>query len=140
MFKNWLTTTNPYDAVAREFFDAPFFTDGTFGSFGTDITDEGDHYELTADLPGFRKEDINVKVTDNTVTLSAERRNEYEDKDKNDKVLRQERSYGMYKRTFTLGDDVDKANIRAKYDNGVLTLTLPKQEKVEEPDNIVTVE
>lgn len=139
MFKNWLALTNPYTAM-DEFFDAPFFTDDHSGSFGTDITDEGDAYQLTADLPGFDKKDIKVQVQNNTVSVSAERHSEAEDKDKKDKFLRQERSYGSYRRTFTVGSDVDKANIKAKYEDGVLTVTLPKIAEPEEKDSYVTVE
>lgn len=138
--RNFLTTYDPFTAMDKAFFDAPFFADGNFRSFGTDITDEGDHYALSADLPGFDKDAIKVNVKDNTITVSAERHSEVEETDKQGKFLRQERSYGSYKRTFSFGDDIDKSGIRAKYENGVLTLTLPKQEPPVEADIDISVE
>ena len=94
--------------------------------FRTDITDEGDFYKLEADLPGFNKEDIHLDINGDMLTLSAERHSESEDKDKHGKYLRCERSYGSYSRSFDLSD-VKAEEIKAKYNNGVLTLTLPKK-------------
>lgn len=132
MFRNnWLTVMDPFDAMDtfdRAFFSNPFFTEkssGDFG-FGTDLTDEGDAYKLTADLPGFNKEDIHLDLNNDVLTISAERHSEAEDKDKKGKYIRRERSYGCYKRSISLGD-VDQSNISAKYENGVLTLTMPKK-------------
>lgn len=140
MLRNWLTVMDPFEEMQKNFFDVPFFADSNSVGFGTDITDEGDSFKLTADLPGFKKEDVNVKVNGNTVTISAERHNDIEDKDKKDKFLHQERSYGLYKRSFNVGDNVDKANITAKYDNGILTVTLPKINEPEDNATDVTVE
>lgn len=126
---SWLALVDPFEAMDHfddDFFGAPYF-DNSFGSFGTDISDEGSSYKLTADLPGFEKGDIHIDVKNDMLTVSAERHSEVEDKDKKGKFVRQERSYGSYKRSFSLGD-VDADKIAAKYDNGVLTLTLPKKE------------
>lgn len=143
---NWLTTyNNPFDALdnfEKAFFNDPFFSgnDNRPLAFGTDITDEGDAYQLTADLPGFNKDDIHVNVDKDVVTVTAERHSEAEDKDKKDKFIRKERSYGSYKRSFSIGKDIDKTAIKAAYDNGVLTLTLPKKEAPEQKNFDIVVE
>ena len=102
-----------------------FFSDRSLGELKTDIKDTGDSYTLEADLPGFKKEDIHVDVKDNTLSITAERHSEFEQKEKKNSFLRCERSFGSYSRSFNLdGIDVDK--ISAAYENGVLKLTLPK--------------
>ncbi len=104
----------------RCFFDTPALT-----QFRTDVTDEGDHCLLEADLPGFEKKDITLDIRDDTLIVRAERKSKVEEKDK---VIRMERSYGSYQRSFDIsGVDADK--IKAKYVDGVLRLTLPKQEQ-----------
>ncbi|MEE1353994.1 MAG: Hsp20/alpha crystallin family protein [Acutalibacteraceae bacterium] len=141
----WLTSYNPFDAMdnfEKNFFNDPFFTGNGNRpiAFGTDITDEGDSYQLTADLPGFKKEDIHVGVDKNVVSVTAERHSEAENSDKRDKFIRKERSYGSYKRSFTIGENVDTSAIRAAYDNGVLTLTLPKKVEEEQKTFDIVVE
>ena len=92
------------------------------------MTDEGDHYLLEADLPGFEKKDITLDIQNDTLIVRAERKSKVEEKDKKDKVIRMERSYGSYTRSFDIsGVDADK--IKAKYTDGVLRLTLPKLEQ-----------
>ena len=78
---------------------------GTFFSPRVDIRDIDDHYEITAELPGVSKEDIHVHVKDGILTLEAETRHE-EKEEKEGKVIRQERRYGKFMRSFNLGDDV----------------------------------
>ena len=98
--------------------------------FRTDIRDEGDHFLLEADLPGFNKEDIHVDLDEGSLTISAERRSDFEQKDKKGNYVRCERAYGSYSRSFdTAGIDVE--HITAAYKDGVLRLTLPKQVKPE---------
>lgn len=122
----------------RGFFSDPFgfFGNGTLDAFKTDIKDEGDHYELEADLPGFEKKDIQLDVNGDILTVRAERHSEHEEKDKKEKYMRCERSYGCYSRDFDVSN-VDADNIKAKYENGVLKLTLPKKaEKLPEPRHL----
>ncbi len=114
----------------RRFFDNPFgpLTEREGPAlFSADLTDEGDHYLLEADLPGFDKKDLHLTVGDNTLTVEAERHSEHEKKEKKDKYLCVERSYGRVCRRFDL-DGVDPDGIRARYENGVLQVTLPKKE------------
>ena len=130
--RNNLSAYNPFremDAFERNFFNDPFgswFDHSALASFKTDIKDEGDHYELEADLPGFDKKDIHLDVNGDVLTVSAERHSEHEEKDKKGKYVRCERSYGSYSRQFDLGG-VKADEITAKYDNGVLHLTMPKK-------------
>ena len=94
-------------------------------AFSTDIKDKGDHFVLEADLPGVEKDNIKLDLTDNVLTIKAERHSEYEKEDKKHNYVRCERSYGCYERSFdTSGIDTD--GIEAEFKDGVLRLTLPK--------------
>ena len=121
---------NGIDGLERAFFDSPFFNMKmpAMPKFSIDITDEGDSYKLTADLPGFSKDDIKIDIDGKTLTLSAERHSEFEEKDKKGKYIRAERSYGSFSRSFNL-EGVKADDITASYENGILTLELPKEEK-----------
>ncbi len=92
--------------------------------FATDVIDNGDSFELNAELPGFKKEDINLSIENDCLTISAERKLNKDEKVTN--FIKRERFYGSYSRSFDLtGIDVDK--ISAAYVDGVLKLTLPKE-------------
>lgn len=93
-----------------------------------DVTEKKDHYELTAELPGVDKKDLDVTLDNGVLTISAESR--FEDKEEKDgRVIRQERRYGRYSRSFNLGTDVSEKDIQAEFKNGVLSLTVPKLEE-----------
>ncbi len=111
-----------------ENFEKHFFGTDRISSFKTDIKDNGGEYLLEADLPGFKKEDINVNLENNYLTISAERKAENEEKDKKGRYIRCERSYGSFTRSFDVSD-VDTDKITASYEDGVLKLTMPKKEK-----------
>jgi len=88
---------------------------------------EGDRdYTIHAELPGVSKEDIHVTIDGNTVSINAEMKKTSEEKD-GDKVLRSERYFGKVYRSFSLGQEVDEAGAKAKFDKGVLELVLPKK-------------
>jgi len=91
-----------------------------------DVTDSDKEYKVKAEIPGARKEDINVQVDGNTVTINAEIRKDKEEK--NAQYLRQERYFGSASRSFTLSSPVDEKAAFARYADGVLELTLPKRE------------
>ena len=93
-----------------------------------DVTEAGDSYKVSADLPGVNKEDINVSIDGNLVTIEAEMKRSKETTDKSGKVLRSERYSGLMSRAFTLTQDVDDTKATARYEDGVLTLELPKKE------------
>ena len=102
-----------------------FFSDNALSEFKTDIQEDGDNFVLEADLPGFKKEDIHVDVADDRLTVTAERHSNFEDKDKKNKYVRCERSYGTYTRQFDVSN-INTDAMKAKYENGVLTLNMPK--------------
>lgn len=106
------------------FFDNDFWNAAT-RELKTDITDCGDNFKLEADLPGFKKEDIKIDLLDDRLTISAQRKSETEEKDKNGYV-RRERNCGSFSRTFD-ASGIDAANISASYADGVLCMTLPKK-------------
>lgn len=91
-----------------------------------DVHEDETAYTVKADIPGMKKEDIDVRVDGNVVTLSAEVRHEHEEK-KEGRVLRRERHVGFASRRFSLASDVDESKADAKYADGVLTLRLPKK-------------
>lgn len=92
-----------------------------------DVTESDKAFTVKAEIPGVAKEDIDVQVSGNQVSLSAEVKREKEEK-KDETVVHSERYYGKQYRSFTLSQDIDRDKAEAKFDNGVLTLTLPKLE------------
>jgi HSP20 family protein len=91
-----------------------------------DVSEADGGYTVKADLPGVPKESIHVDIDGNRVTIRAEVRRESEQKD-GERVLRSERYYGAFARSFALTDEIDEDKAGAKFDNGVLELTLPKK-------------
>ncbi len=91
-----------------------------------DLSELDNSYTVKAEIPGVRKEDIDVRVDGNVVTISAEVKKEKEEK-KEGRVLRSERQEGYASRSFTLACPVDEAKAAAKYENGILELSLPKK-------------
>ena len=126
---------NPFrdmEEFERRFFSEPlgeFFRSEDIAEFKTDISDLGDSYLLEADLPGFDKKDIKLDLNGDVLTVSAERHSEHEKEDKKGNYIRCERSYGKYSRQYDVSM-IDTDKIAAKYENGVLKLTLPKKEKL----------
>ena len=106
-----------------------FFSPGNIG-FKTDIIDNGGEFVLKADLPGFKKEDISIDVSGGYLTITAVRNDEKEEKNDKGEYIRRERSYGSFSRSFDISE-IDNGAINASFDNGVLTLKLPKLEKRE---------
>jgi len=131
-----ITRYNPFDEafddLFRGFFVRPVSLEGPAGAaqFRVDVSEDEKAYQLRAEIPGVKKEDINVSIDDDTVAISAEVRNEKEVKN-GERVLRSERYFGKVYRAFTLGQAVDEAGTSAKYANGVLELTLPKKAAVQ---------
>jgi HSP20 family protein len=92
-----------------------------------DIYETEDSFVVRADLPGVSKDDIQVEIKDNTLTLKGEKK--FEEKVSRDNYIRVERAYGTFVRSFTLPQNVDADKIKAKYKEGVLELTIPKKEE-----------
>ena len=96
-------------------------------AFKTDIRETEHAYILEAELPGFSKEDISAEVRDGYLTIHAKHSAENDKKDENNNYIRRERSYGSYTRSFDL-EGIKSDEISASYKDGVLTMTLPKEE------------
>lgn len=124
---------NPFKTMAdfeKRFFGEPFvgFMRNTEPlAFKTDISDQGDKYLLEADLPGFKKEDVNLDLDGDKLTIKAERHSEHEEKDDKGNLICSERSFGSYSRSFDVSE-VNTEEITAKLEDGVLTLDLPKKQ------------
>jgi len=103
-----------------------------------DIWEDEEKYVVEAELPGFDKKDIDINVTDDILTIKASRKKEEEKKDKN--YYYAERSYGEFVRSVRLPSEVDKKSIKAKYNNGVLELTLPKTKEAKEKTTKIEIE
>lgn len=90
-----------------------------------DIIERDDHYEISAELPGVDKKDVHVTLEDGTLSITAEV-NKEEKEEKEGRLIRQERRYGKFMRSFTLSNNIKDGDISASYDNGVLKLSVPK--------------
>jgi HSP20 family protein len=117
-----------FDDLFRGFFVRPVSYDAPAGAaqFRVDVSENEKAYTLRAEVPGVKKEDINVTIDGDTVAITAEVKHEKDVKN-GDRVLRSERYYGKLYRAFTLGQAVEEAGTSAKYADGVLELTLPKK-------------
>ncbi len=103
-----------------------------------DIYEEKDHYTVKAELPGVKSGDIKVSLTDNTLTLSGERKTEHEEK--HEGYHRFERSYGKFSRSFRLPSEVNADKVKAKHKDGVLEVEIPKSEKAKAKKIEINVE
>ena len=90
----------------------------------TDLVEEGDHYVLRADVPGVSEDDVKVELEDDVLTISGERKSEHEQRDNG--YRRIERAWGRFARSLTLPEGVDADGIKARFENGVLEVTIPK--------------
>ena len=129
-------------------FDLPFYDDSKvekklYGRHAknlmkTDIKEMDNGYELIIDLPGFKKDEINAELKDGYLTVSAEKGLDKDEEDKKGKYIRKERYAGALSRTFYLGEEIREEEIKAKFENGILSVSIPKEEekKVEGPKHI----
>jgi HSP20 family molecular chaperone IbpA len=130
--------------MARDMFDeladTAFSAHSVNGIMQTDIRENETCYELSIDLPGVKKENISVELKDNCLVVSASV-GPNED-DGNWRYLRRERFVGSLRRSFYVGDQVQQENIHAKFENGTLTLTIPKVIEVPqvEQKNLIAIE
>lgn len=118
---------NSYD-LFDSFFDN-FFAPSTSNLMRCDITDEGDHYNLTIEVPSVKKENIKLSLEDGYLTINAIF-NDKEDENKNHgKYIRHERRYSELSRSFYVGEDVEEKDIEASLNNGILSLDIKKPEQ-----------
>ena len=133
---NKMTRHSPFGAM-DSFFNDSFFQDRLpafrllpenrvdIGNIAVDIHETESGYSVKADFPGLSRDEIDVSVDNNVLTISAEHKDEAEEKD-GTRLIRQERRVGQYSRSFNLGKDIDESAIEAEFDNEVLTLQIPK--------------
>jgi HSP20 family protein len=119
---------NAFDELMRGFFVRPMqLTEhAQAAQIRVEVAEDDKAYTVRAELPGVKKDDINVSIEGNSVEVSAEVKNEKEVKD-GGRVLRSERYYGKVYRAFTLGHDIDESATQAKYSDGILELRLAKK-------------
>lgn len=133
---NFPTWERPSRDTHRELRRMEHEFNGIGGLMRTDVKEDKEGYEVLIDLPGFKKEDVQITLKDGYMTVSANRVNEVEE---GKKFLRRERYIGNVSRSFYVGEVLTEEDIKAKFENGVLKITLPKKEevpKVEEPRHI----
>ena len=128
---------NEMNRLFNTFFDTPTApgNGGNGGSGGSlrrwipamDLVETDDHFVLKADLPGLDESDVNIEVEDNVLTVSGERNAEHEDK--REGYVRVERAYGSFRRSLTLPEGVDPEAVKARFDKGVLEVSIPKPEE-----------
>ena len=94
----------------------------------TDIREHDGGYELDVDLPGFKKDEINVELENGYLTISATKGLDKDEQDKKGKYIRRERYAGAMQRSFYVGDEVTQEDIKAKFEDGILRLSIPKKD------------
>ena len=102
------------------------------------IIEKADQYKIELAAPGMEKADFNVKLDGKILTISAEKKTETATE--NEKMIRKEFGYKSFKRSFTLDEKIDAVNISARYENGILTLGLPKKEEVKSGAKEITIQ
>ena len=135
------------------FFDDDFMMPSMFGKndplYGkhaknvmtTDVRETENSYELDIDLPGFKKEDVSLKLDGGYLTISASKGLEKDEKEKKDgKYIRRERYEGQCSRSFYVGDGVQAKDVNAKFEDGILKVSVPKAAPQVETDNVIAIE
>jgi len=117
-----------------DFFDNMLPGYGTNELMRTDIREKDGKYLLDIDLPGFKKEDMKISLYNGTLTISAEHHDSQEEKDSKGNILRQERYSGSCKRSFYVGEGIHESDIQASYQNGILTVEMPSEQKKQEEE------
>ena len=119
-----------FDDVFDNGFDVPMFNQEPV--LKTDVVEKDGKYIMKTDLPGFAKNDVKVTLENGTLSIHAARHENKDEKDRKGKVLRRERRYGSYSRSFYVGNQVKDSDVKANYNNGVLTIELPAREDKKE--------
>ena len=106
----------------------------------TDVKSNDKEYTLSVDLPGIDKNNIDISLQDGYLTIEAVRNNEETEKDENSNYVFRERTYGRMSRTFYVGEGIREENIKAKYENGILTVVVPKYKEEEKALKKIAIE
>ena len=123
-------------------FDKKYYGKDTDQVMKTDIKEKDKEYEVDIELPGYKKEDVKAELKDGYLTISAAKNVSTEDKKEDGKYIRKERFSGNVSRSFYVGEDMTQGDIYAKFEDGILKLTVPKKEakKVEDKKSYITIE
>ena len=117
----------------------PTLKDSDFGKMKCDIYEKNGVYTLEMDIPGFSKDEVSIEIDDNDyLVITAEKKSESEDSSEEKNYIRKERSYGKFQRSFYIGG-IDKDNIDAAFENGILKITMPKKEEEKSPKKIIDI-
>ncbi len=118
------------ESLLDDLFDYPTrsYSYGTSDLMKTDIKDVDGGYELTMNLPGVKKEDVKAELKDGYLTINASTNSNKDEKDGNGKYIRRERYSGTFSRSFYIGEHVQMEDVKAKFEDGTLKLTFPKEE------------
>lgn len=122
--------TDMMNDMFDDMFRAPVF--GNEQLMKTDIRENDGKYILEVELPGYEKEEVKISLYNGNLTVSAEHHEDADEKDSKGRVLRQERYGGSVSRTFRVGDTIKESDIHASFNNGILRIELPTEEKKEE--------
>ncbi|MDD5791772.1 MAG: Hsp20/alpha crystallin family protein [Erysipelotrichaceae bacterium] len=107
----------------------------------TDIKELDDHYAIEVDLPGFHKDEIDITLDNGYLTIKAHKGLKEDEKDKKGVIIRQEKTYGTLARSFYIGENITSDDLKAKYENGVLIISIPKKEETRKLENkTITIE
>ena len=112
-------------------FSDPVFNTNTVSTTNrmcTDIKENENGYELAMEVPGFDKEDLKLELKEGYLTITAQHNTTNDKKDNDGRIIRQERFYGSSKRSFYVGEQIEKQDIKAKYDKGILNIFIPKKD------------
>ena len=123
-------------------FDKKYYGKNTDQVMKTDIKEKDKEYEVDIELPGYKKEEVKAELKDGYLTISAAKNVSTEDKKEDGKYIRKERFSGNVSRSFYVGEDMTQEDIHAKFEDGILKLTVPKKEakKVEDKKSYITIE
>ena len=105
-----------------------------FAPMKTDIREVGDKYEILMDLPGFKKEDLQIELKDGYLTVGAEKHVDNQEHAEAGRYVRRERYSGSFRRSFFVGKDIEETDISARFEDGVLKLGLPREKEKKEPE------
>ena len=119
----------PFDQFEKAFFGNrnPLYGKNAKNMMKTDVREHESGYEVDVDLPGFKKDEIQVELENGYLTISASKGLDKDEQDKKGKYIRQERYAGAMQRSFYVGDGVSQEDVKAKYEDGILRLSIPKK-------------
>lgn len=118
--------TDPFGMMVMPQRHDPLYGKHSKNLMKTDVRETEGSYELDIDLPGFKKDEITVEVKNGCLNISAAKGLDKEEKDKDGKYIRQERYAGSCSRSFYIGNEIDPAAVTAKFENGILQISVPK--------------